>query len=320
MTDTGFKFLISSLIKNPNITNTLKYLSLEGNRITQVKYNRQDINNQAQFFQNLNFLNLSKNGIYKFEFSLRALPDLKFLDLTSNKISNGFFKEGEIENEIKDKLVLLNDNILITNDKNNNNIYINYLDKIVPIFDFEIKNLNLNFSYTIENENNFEHLKLATNVAFSLINLDLSFCGLHTDVLVNFFKNNPKFIFLKNLNLRYNNIKEDFFEKIISNKEIFLDNINFIDLSENSIACERLEKINNLAQFIEKYQNLENIQLINTGFFTNLIDSIKNVEFKKVFINLKKYLEENQRDFKFIINEGNATFIDKEFGCYFSFT
>ena len=319
MTDTGFKFLISSLIKNPNITNTLKYLSLEGNRITQVKYNRQDINNQAQFFQNLNFLNLSKNGIYKFEFSLRALPNLKFLDLTSNKISNGFFKEGEIENEIKDKLVLLNDNILITNDKNNNNIYINYLDKIVPIFDFEIKNLNLNFSYTIENENNLEHLKLATNVAFSLINLDLSFCGLHTDVLVNFFKNNPKFIFLKNLNLKYNNIKEDFFEKIISNKEIFLDNINFIDLSENSIACERLEKINNLAQFIEKYQNLKNIQLINTGFFTNLIDSIKNVEFKDVFINLKKYLEENQRDFKFIINERNATFIDKEFGCYFSF-
>ena len=120
--------------------------------------------------------------------------------------------------------------------------------------------------------------------------------------------------------MRYNNIKEDFFEKIISNKEIFLDNINFIDLSENSIACERLEKINNLAQFIEKYQNLENIQLINTGFFTNLIDSIKNVEFKDVFINLKKYLEENQRDFKFIINEGNVTFIDKEFGCYFSFT
>ena len=124
MTDTGFKLLISSLIKNPNITNTLEYLSLEGNRITKVKYNREDNKKQDNFFKNLKFLNLSKNGIYQFDFSLRALCNLKFLDLTSNKISNGFFKEGAMKDEIKNKLVLLNDNLFITNIKNNNNISI----------------------------------------------------------------------------------------------------------------------------------------------------------------------------------------------------
>ena len=319
MTDIGFKFLISSLIKNNNITKNLEYLSLEGNQITKVKYNIEDNNKQDQFFQNLKFLNLSKNGIYKFEFSLRALHNLKFLDLTSNKISYGFFKEGAIENDIKDKLVLLNDNIFISNVKNNNIIYINYLDEILPEFDFEIKNLNLNFSYDIETEYKLETLELSTNVSSSLIKLDLSFCGLHTDVLINFFKNNPTFISLKSLNLKYNNIKEDFFEKILSNKEICLDNINFIDLSENNIVCESLEKIRGLAQFIENYQNLESIQLINTGFFTDLIYNIKNKEFKDVFINLKQYLEENFRVFNFIINEGNAAFVDEEFKNIFNF-
>ena len=58
MTDIGFQLLISSLIKNPNITNTLEYLSLEGNRITIVKYDKEDNKNQNQFFQNLKTLNL----------------------------------------------------------------------------------------------------------------------------------------------------------------------------------------------------------------------------------------------------------------------
>ena len=49
MTNMGFKLLISSLIKNPDITNTLEYLSLEGNRITIVKYDKKDNQNQKNF-------------------------------------------------------------------------------------------------------------------------------------------------------------------------------------------------------------------------------------------------------------------------------
>ena len=324
MTDLGFKSLISALIKNPNITNTLEYLSLEGNRITVVKYDKEDNKNQNQFFQNLKSLNLSKNGIYKFEFFLEALPKLKFLDLTSNNMPTGSFMEKAIKKAFKDKLVLLNDNMFITNSQTNNNIYIKYLNKRLPEFDFEIKNLNLNFTYDIEKQTNLESLKLSTNVVISLIKLDLSFCGLYTDVLVNFFKNNPTLLSLRTLNLRYNNIKGDFFGKIMSNEEICLDNINFIELSENEIVCDTLEKIENLGKFIEKHQNLESIQLINTGFFTELINNSKDKnpkdeKFKEVFLQLKEYLAENKRDFKFIINEGNKTFVKKEFQDFFSF-
>ena len=196
MTDIGFKKLILTLIKNPHITNTLELLSLEGNRITVVKYDKDNNKYQNKFFQNLKSFNLSRNGIYKFEFFLKALPKLKFLDLTSNNMPTNSFMEREIKPGFKDKLVLLNDNMFITNSKNNNNIYIDYLNRVFPTFDFEIKNLNLNFTYDIENQFNLEKLKLSPNVMISLIKLDLSFFFFFTDVLVNFFKNNPKFFSL----------------------------------------------------------------------------------------------------------------------------
>ena len=110
----------------------------------------------------------------------------------------------------------------------------------------------------------------------------------------------------------------------MSNEEICLDNINSIELSENEIVCETLEKIENLEKFIEKHNNLENMQLINTGFFTDLINNIKdknpkNGKFKEVFLRMKKHLEDNKREFKFIINEGNASFIKQEFKNLFNF-
>lgn len=324
MTDIGFKSLLLSLIKNPSISNTLEYLSLEGNRITMVKYEKEFVNSQNNFFQNLKTLNLSKNGIYKFEFSIEnnSLPKLKFLDLTSNNIPTGSFMEMAIEH--KSVLVLLNDNMFITNSQNNNNIYIKYLTETLPKFDSDIKSLNLNFTFDKEKQEHLSNLKLSQTVLISLINLDLSFCGISTDKLVNFISNNPKFLSLRYLNLRYNNIQSDFFEKILSNKEICLDNINFIDLSENEVVCSSVVQIESLGKFIEKNNNLENIQLINSGFFTELINQLKDnnpnsKQFKDVFLKLKEYLEKNKREFKFITNEGNNTFVKKEFQNFFNF-
>ena len=106
-----------------------------------VKYDAENAKIQDRFFQNLKYFNLSKNLIYKFEFFLNALPKLKFLDLTSNNIPTGSFMDSVIK--LKDKLVLLNDNMFITNSQNNNIKYIKYLSEKLPTFDTEIKNLNL---------------------------------------------------------------------------------------------------------------------------------------------------------------------------------
>ena len=106
---------------------------------------------------------------------LQAFTKLKFVDLTNNNIPTSSFME--IAMKSKDKLVLFNDNMFITNSQNNNNIYINYLNERIPKFDTEIKTLNLNFTYDMENQTNLERLKLSMNVVLSLIQLDLSFYG-----------------------------------------------------------------------------------------------------------------------------------------------
>ncbi len=331
MTDIGFRFLIISLKNNPNITNTLEYLSLEGNRITEVsnfqidEENKIIMNNNSVLFQKLKTFILRKNGIYNFESKfLTALPELRFLDLTWNKIPTGSLMREVTKDEFQNTIVLMNDNMFITNVKNNNDIYIDYLNKRFPNFDYEFKNLNLNFTYDIEKQTHLEKLKLSTIMSITLIKLDISFCGISTDVIVNFFKNNSKFLSLRHLNLRYNNIKGDFFEKMLDNEEICLDNLNFIDLSENEIICNTIEKTENLAKFIKKYQNFENIQLINSGFFSDWINNIKDInlkgeKFKEIYLSLKKYLEDNKREFKFITNEGNQSFVKKEFHNFFSF-
>ena len=323
MTDLGFKALILCLIKNESITNTLEYLSLEGNKITMIRYDSENGKFQDRYFQNLKWLNLSRNNIYKFEFYLDALPKLKFVDLTNNNIPTASFME--IAMKSKDKLVLFNDNMFITNSQNNNNIYINYLNERMPKFDTEIKTLNLNFTYDIENQTNLEQLKLSNNVLLSLIKLDLSFCGLRTDVIINFFKNNPKFILLKELILKYNNINYAFFENIMNIDDICLDNLNHLDLSENEIICNTPEKMESLYNFIEKNRYLEVIQFINSNFFSDLIDKMKenfskSAQFKEIFNKLLKHITENKRSFKFIVNEGNPSVIKKkEFHSFFEF-
>ena len=322
LTDLGFKSLISSLIKNQSITKTLEYLSLEGNKISMVKYDNEHVSLQYKYFQKLKWLILSRNNIYKFDFVLNALPNLKFLDLTSNDIPTSSFMEIAIKE--KGKLVLLNDNMFITNSPNNNDIYIEYLNERIPKFDTQIKNLNLNFTYDIGRQNNLEQLKLTNNVALSLIKLDLSFCGITTGVLVNFFKKNPKFICLKQLILKYNNIKADFFEKIIDIAEICLDSINFLDLSENEIICGTVQKMESLYKFIEKNKYLETFRLINSNFFSDLITKMKDFhqdsdKFKKVLDNLLKNMTETKRSFKFIINEGNKSSIVEKYQCLFEF-
>ena len=322
LTDLGFKSLISSLIKNQSITKTLEYLSLEGNKISMVKYDNEHVSLQYKYFQKLKWLILSRNNIYKFDFALNVLPNLKFLDLTSNDIPTSSFMEIAIKE--KGKLVLLNDNMFITNSPNNNDIYIEYLNERIPKFDTQIKNLNLNFTFDIGRQNNLEQLKLTNNVALSLIKLDLSFCGITTGVLVNFFKKNPKFICLKQLILKYNNIKADFFEKIIDIAEICLDSINFLDLSENEIICGTVQKMESLYKFIEKNKYLETFRLINSNFFSDLITKMKDFhqdsdKFKKILDNLLKHMTETKRSFKFIINEGNKSSIVEKYQCLFEF-
>ena len=323
MTDYGLKKLMQIFQKNPVFLDTLEYLSLAGNCISKVKndlFEPEEMRNKN--FNKLIQFNLYKNNIYKFEIPLAKMPALKLLDLSSNNILTGAIMENMIK--VKDKIVLFNDNIFITNNYNNANIYIDYLNKQLPKLDFSLKVLHLGFTYTKEKIDVLEQLKLSSVIKISLIKLDLSFCGLKTDILINFLKNNYGLFSLKKLNLKYNNIDNEIFTKLNCD-EILLENINTIDLSENNIACLKFQSNENLVKLIKKYHNLEMIKLLNSKYFESWIENISrkndtDSKFNNLFQDLKSFLRKNNRRFLFVINEENSSaFNENDFQDLFSF-
>ena len=323
MTDYGLKKLMQIFQKNPVFLDTLEYLSLAGNCISKVKkdlFEPEEMRNKN--FTKLIQFNLYKNNIYKFEIPLEKMPALKLLDLSSNSILTGAIMENMIT--VKNKIVLFNDNIFITNNYNNANIYIDYLNKQLPKLDFSLKVLHLGFTYSKEKLDVLKQLKLSSIIKLSLIKLDLSFCGLKTDILINFLKNNYGLFSLKKLNLKYNNIDSDIFTKLNCD-EILLENINTIDLSENNIACIKFRDNENLVKLIKKYNNLEMIKLLNSKYFESWIENISpsndtDSKFNNLFQDLKSFLRKNNRRFLFVINEENSSaFNENDFQDLFSF-
>ena len=321
MTNYGLNALMNIFINNPVFLDTLEYISLAGNCISLVK---KDIFEPEEMFDKkftqLKIFNLHKNNIYKFEISLEKMPELKILDLSGNSILTASMME--IMMKRKNTLVLFNDNIFISNNSNNSMTYIEYLNRQLPKLDFGLKVLHLGFTYEKDKKDLLNKLKLSPSIKLALIKLDLSFCGLNTDVLINFLKQNYGLFSLKKLNLKYNNLESDIFKKMDCD-EITLESLNIIDLSENTIECKTIEENENLIKFIVKNKNLEMIKLMSSNFFESWINLFKQDNAKKLnnlYKDLKKYLKENNRRFMFVIDEDNSsTFNEGEFLDLFSF-
>ena len=319
MSNIGLNKLMEIL---PNFFNTLEYISLAHNCISAVK---KDIftlkDNKNKNFEKLKLFNLYKNKIYKFEISLKKFPNLKVLDLSSNSILTDSIMNNMIKE--KNKVVLFNDNLFISNNSDNNDKYIQYLNERLPNIDTRLKVLHLSFTYDEEKQLKIKELKLSPSIKVSLIKLDLSFCGLQTDIVISFLKNNFGLFSLKNLNLKYNIIKSDIFQKILCD-DIILENLNSFDLSQNIITCEKYNENESLVNFIKKHQNLEKLKLIESYFFKSWNMNItpeQDIEekFKNLYKDLVKDLKINKRRFMFIIDEESWNYVEQEFNSLFSF-
>ena len=330
MTNLGWQKLLNIFFKNVQVMENLEYLSLAGNSISAInkffQKKRPDSDeidpNKDKSFKNLKILNLSKNEIYKFEIEHMRIPVLKLLDLSSNTIPTGLTMDNMIKKE-KNLLVLFNDNIFITNSIENNNKYIDYINKKFPNLQCELKNLNLRFTYDIVNQKKLEELRISPNAKFSIIRLDLSFCGFSTDTIINFLKNNYGLFSLKILQLKYNNITCDIFKKLL-NDEISLDNLKVIDLSQNEIFCKKLEDNEYLVQNIKKFTNLETIKLRETYFYPNWITNIspnfsKDPQYVQLYSDLLEYLKRYNRQFAFLTNAENSLYLDDKYKNIFKF-
>ena len=322
MSNIGLNALMDIFGKRPVFLKTLEYLSLAGNSISIVKntlFEPEEMRNKE--FEKLEIFNLHKNNIYKFDLLLDYFPKLKLLDLTSNGILTGVIMENM--KRYKDKLILFSDNLFITNNVSNNNKYIEYLNEQLPNLDFGVKAFHLGFTYDMETRDRMKQLKLSPSIKISLIKLDLSFCGLTTDILINFLNNNIGLFSLKNLKLKYNNIESDIFEKFISN-DILIENLNIIDLSENFIYCKSYEENCSLIKFIEKYQNLTQMKLMNSDFFNNWnanisIDFDIEGKFRALYNKFAEKIHKDNRNFIFIIDSDNWSIIENEFQMLFEF-
>ncbi len=332
MSNYGLSKLMQIILK---FYDSLEYLNLSDNSISVIDFFMFLLDKKGEKrFNQLKYLNFSNNNIYLFNYIL--MPNIKVIDLTGNNL----FKNNTMALFLKDKskVTFFNNNLFITNCQKNNNQYIEYLNRVLPGLDYELKELNLCFTYNKENQNQLENLKLSPRVKISLIKLDLSYCGLKTDTVIEFMKNNSRLYSLKKLILKYNNIEIDFLKKINRN-EIKLDNLQSINLNENTISFDNaseqdesfilyfLDINENLIDFIQKHHNLQQLKLLHTSFFDNLMKSLYSYhdiqgKLGNLYLNLGKYLDENKRKFIFKFDSESYSYIGnkyKEIEKLFSF-
>ena len=259
--------------------------------------------------KNLQYFDLNKNNIYEFVTdNFKALPELKVLDLTDNNISNYSFFEA-IYSKHKKKampcLVLLCNNIFVSNNKENNQKYKKYIFECLPSFKYKIKKVNLSLLFNKDNNEELTLLRISPCVKISIVKLNLSFCGLKTETVWKLFKNNYGLLNLVSLNLSYNLIMNNFFI-LCGEQDILLEKLKTIDLSMNQINCNDLDMLQNIEKFIKNYEKLKRIKIQENGFMKDLflLYQQKKKETEEIIERLRL------KEFKFFVDTINYAIVE----------
>ena len=201
----------------------------------------------------MQYFDLSKNNIYEFVTdNFKALPKIKVLDLTDNNICNYSFFESV--NRLYKKrnyfvTILLNNNIFVSNNKTNNREYRKYIYQILQSFKFKIKKVNLSLLYNKDNIEDLATLKISSSIKISLIKLNISFYGLKSETIWKFSQNNFGLLNLVSLNLSFNFTNNNYFD-ICSGQDILLEKLKTIDLTNNNIKCDNIDKLSKIQNFL----------------------------------------------------------------------
>ena len=299
MNDQNFLDFFYNLGKKKYLQDSLQYLSFSGNELTYI--NLKKFMNAGGNLKNLQYFDLSKNNIYEFVTdNFKAMPILRILDLSDNNISNYTFFDWIYSLYKKNQMpcvVLLSNNIFVSNNKYNNRNYRKYIYDILTNFKFKIKKINLSLLYNKDNVEELTILRISPSVKISLIKLNLSFCGLKTETIWKFFQNNFGLLNLVSLNLSYNSISNSLFT-LCSGQDILLEKLKIIDISKNEINCKDLKEFKQIEIFINNYQKLKKIKIQKNNFINELIGVYKEnkEEINRIIDELKK------KDIKFYVD------------------
>ena len=307
LNDRDFLDFFQYLNAKTYLQESIQYLGFSGNDLSYI--NLKKFLNRGGLMKSLQYFDLSKNNIHEFVTdNFKGLPMLKVLDLSDNNISNYIFFDSIYSRHKKNKmpcLVLLSNNIFISNNKYNNREYRKYIYQCLTNFKYKIKKLNLSLLYNKDNNEDLTILRISPSVKISMIKLNLSFCGLKTETIWKFFINNYGLLNLVSLNLSYNFITNNFFY-FFAGQDILLEKLRVIDLSMNQIDCKDINELKQIENFINNYQKLKKIKIQENNFMKGLFllyDKNKN-EINEIIERLKK------KEIKFDVDSINYAIVN----------
>ena len=304
LSDKDFNIFFSYLNKKTYLQDSLQYLGFSENQFTYI--NLKQFVLKGGNLKNLQYFDLNKNNIYEFVTdNFKALPVLKVLDLTDNNISNFSFFES-IYSKHKKKLmsciVLMCNNLFISNNKENNKNYRKYLYECLPNFKYKIKKVNLSLLFNKDNNEELNILRISPYVKISMIKLNLSYCGLKTETVWKLLQNNYGLLNLISLNISYNFITNNFFT-LCGGQDISLEKLRCIDLSMNQIRCDEIVSLENIEKFINNYQKLKKIKIQENDFMKDLY-----ILYQANKEKIEEIIERlNKKEFKFDVDTINYT-------------
>ena len=302
LTDKDFNIFFSYLIKKTYLQDSLQYLGFSENQLTYI--NLKQFVLKGGNMKNLQYFDLNKNNIYEFVTdNFKALPALKVLDLTDNNISNYSFFEtvySKHKKKVMPCIVLLCNNLFVSNNKENNKKYRKYIYDCLPTFKYKIKKVNLSLLFNKDNNEELYLLRISPYVKISMLKLNLSYCGLKTETVWKLLQNNYGLLNLVSLNLSYNFITNNFFT-LCGGQDISLEKLRSIDLSMNQINCSDIKSLENIEKFINNYQKLKKIKIQENSFMKDLF---------LLYQTQKELIEEiidrlNKKEFKFDVDTIN---------------
>ena len=291
MNDKDFLEFFYYLGQKKYLQDSIQYLGFSGNELTYINLKKFML--KGGQLKNLQYFDLSKNNIYEFVTdNFKAMPMLKVLDLSDNNISNYAFFDSIFALYKKNKMpcmVLLSNNIFVSNNKINNRDYRKYIYQNLTTFKYKIKKVNLTLLYNKDTIEELTTLRISPSVKISLVKLNLSFCGIKTETIWKFFQNNFGLLNLVSLNLSYNFITNNFFS-VCAGQDILLEKLKIIDLSMNLINCKDMDELKKIEIFINNYQKLKKIKIQRNEFVIDIINLYKNnlEQINKLIDNLKK--------------------------------
>ena len=291
------------LTQNNHIVQNLEILSLKNNELTCIDlYNESIKLNRLICFENMYELNFENNKIYYFSSkTLKIFPNTKILNLYNNNFS---FSENflELYKYYKNKIVIFITGNIYFHIKSNRDFYIDYLNELLPNFNFHLPYLKLNYLYTKFEINKINFIQLNNKYTDCLKEIYFSNCNITNEILIKLLNNNlskcnnlKKIIFCNNL------IDDNIFFELNKN-EIYkqFKNLILIDFSGNSKIT--LNDVFNFIKFINNFISLKKLYLFQTNFekyFLKFLD-IKNYLIKK---NIIRQISKNYEQLINALNE-----------------